>query len=94
MLREERTGKPIYLILQVEDIEQQKLAEAAVVESESRWNFALEGAGQGVWDHDLKHGKVFYSRTWRQMRGFSLEEEIDARPLLGLHVSTQRTVSG
>jgi len=77
MFCDERTGKPTYLLLQVENIVQQKLAEAALVESDSRWNFALEGAGQGVWDHDLKNGRVFYSRVWRQMRGVGLDEEID-----------------
>src|SRR5664279_6145143 len=43
MLRDERTGKPIYLILQIEDIDQQKRAEIALADSEKRWNFALEG---------------------------------------------------
>ena len=38
-------------------------------ESESRWNFALESAGQGVWDHNLKAKTAFYSRMWRIMRG-------------------------
>ncbi len=61
MLRDERSGKPIYLILQVENIDQRKQAEAALAESEKRWNFALEGAGQGVWDHDLRarYGLLF-----------------------------------
>ncbi len=59
------------------NITERKRADEALAESESRWNFALEGAGQGVWDHDLKRGKAFYSRMWRQMRGFSLDEEID-----------------
>jgi diguanylate cyclase (GGDEF)-like protein/PAS domain S-box-containing protein len=59
------------------NISERRRVEAALAESESRWNFALEGAGQGVWDHDLKHGKAFYSRMWRQMRGFGLDEVID-----------------
>ena len=59
------------------DISERRRVEVALAESESRWNFALEGAGQGVWDHDLKHGKAFYSRVWRQMRGFGLDETID-----------------
>ena len=60
------------------NVSERRRAETALAESESRWNFALEGAGQGVWDHDLKHGKAFYSRMWRQMRGFGLDETIDA----------------
>ena len=59
------------------NISERRRVEAALAESESRWNFALEGAGQGVWDHDLKHGKAFYSHMWRQMRGLSLDETVD-----------------
>lgn len=76
-LRDERSRHPIHVIAQVTDIDQQKRAEAALAESESRWNFALEGAGQGVWDHDLRNKRAFFSRTWRTMRGFAPDEEFD-----------------
>ena len=76
-LIDERTGKTLYITVQAIDIDRQKRAEAALAESEERWNFALEGAGQGVWDHDLKHGKVFFPRMWRQMRGLGLDEKVD-----------------
>jgi diguanylate cyclase (GGDEF)-like protein/PAS domain S-box-containing protein len=78
ILRDNRAGQPIYVIVQVEDIDSQKTAEAALVESERRWNAALEGAGQGVWDHDLRNNRVFYSRMWRLMRGFGLDEDVDS----------------
>ena len=78
VLRNERTGQPLYSILQVIDIDRQKRAEAALAESESRWNAALEGAGQGVWDHDIRKNKVFYSRMWKLMRGFAPDEEVDS----------------
>jgi diguanylate cyclase (GGDEF)-like protein/PAS domain S-box-containing protein len=76
-VRDNRTGAIFNLVLQVEDIDQRKAAEAALAESERRWNFALEGAGQGVWDHDLRNGTVFYSRMWRQMRGIGPDEAVD-----------------
>jgi diguanylate cyclase (GGDEF)-like protein/PAS domain S-box-containing protein len=57
------------LIVQVASIELQKRAEKALSHSESRWNFALESARQGVWDHDLVSDTMFYSRMWRIMRG-------------------------
>ena len=76
-LRDGQSRRPIYVIAQITDIDQQKRAEAALAESENRWNFALEGAGQGVWDHDLRGKRAFYSRTWRTMRGFRPDEEID-----------------
>lgn len=60
------------------DVTSRKHAEDALAESENRWNFALESAGQGVWDHDLRHKKAFFSPMWRKMRGIGLDEEVDA----------------
>jgi diguanylate cyclase (GGDEF)-like protein/PAS domain S-box-containing protein len=77
LLRHEHTGSPFYTVVQITDIDRQKRAEAALAESESRWNFALEGAGQGVWDHDLKNKRAFFSRTWKVMRGFDPDAEVD-----------------
>lgn len=60
------------------DITERKRAEEALAESESRWNFALEGAGQGVWDHNLNAGTAYYSPMWRKMRGIDLDAEVDS----------------
>ena len=76
-IRDEETGAAQYVIVQAIDIDRQKRAEAALAESESRWNFALESAGQGVWDHDLNAKTAFYSRMWKLMRGIDPDEEID-----------------
>lgn len=77
ILRNERTGKPTCIITQLTDIDRQKRAEAALAEVESRWNLALESAGQGVWDHNRRDGTMFYSRMWRIMRGMAPDEEVD-----------------
>ncbi|MEJ0012722.1 MAG: PAS domain S-box protein [Bauldia sp.] len=78
ILRNERTGQPLYLLVQMTDIERQKRAEEALVASEARWKHALEGGGQGVWDHDRRGGRtMFYSRMWRIIRGFDPDEEVD-----------------
>lgn len=42
------------------------------------WELALEGAGQGVWDHDLAAGTAFYSPLWYRIRGFENGTDIDA----------------
>jgi len=55
-------------------------AQAALAEAEARWNFALQGTGQGVWDADILNKKTYYSPTWREMRGFGLDEDIDGDP--------------
>jgi len=36
-------------------------AEEALLESELRWQFALEGAGDGLWDWNVKSKEVFFS---------------------------------
>ena len=76
-LSSDQTGRRLYVILQVMSIEREKQAEAALAYSESRWNFALEAAGQGVWDFDGRSGGVFYSNQWRRMRGIPDDEYVD-----------------
>jgi PAS domain S-box-containing protein len=46
-----------------------ELSLAALTRSEQRWEFALEGSAQGVWDWDLKNDRVFFSRRWKSMLG-------------------------
>jgi PAS domain S-box-containing protein len=43
-------------------------------ESEYRWKYALEGAGDGVWDWDRATGQAVYSRRWKEMLGYSDDE--------------------
>lgn len=53
------------------------LSGADLSERESRWNYALVGSGLGVWDHNLRLGKRYYSDTWKIMRGMAPDEEAD-----------------
>ena len=39
--------------------------------SEERWSFALEGAGDGVWDWDFQTGKVTLSKAGAAMFGYA-----------------------
>lgn len=68
---------PPLILVQMNSIELQKRAEEALAASESRWNFALESARQGVWDHDIRKDTMFYSRMWRVMRGIPPDEDVD-----------------
>jgi diguanylate cyclase (GGDEF)-like protein/PAS domain S-box-containing protein len=52
------------------DLTLYKQAEAELLESELLWKFALEGAGDGVWDWDIVQSKVKFSLSWKSMLGY------------------------
>jgi len=55
-------------------------------EAELRWRFALEGAGNGVWDWNIRTGEVFYSRRWKEMARFRRGRgRPDARRMVPAH---------
>ncbi|MDO9161590.1 MAG: PAS domain S-box protein [Methylococcaceae bacterium] len=56
------------------EIQQRKAVEEALRESEYRWKFAIEGAGDGVWDCDVVNNTVFFSKRWKEMLGFTEDE--------------------
>jgi two-component system cell cycle sensor histidine kinase/response regulator CckA len=58
----------------IHDITGRKQAEKALRESEERWQFALEGAGDGVWDWNAQTNEVFFSRQWKAMLGYGDDE--------------------
>ncbi|MBA4213902.1 MAG: hypothetical protein C0449_12575 [Polaromonas sp.] len=67
------------------DITDRKEAEAALLASETLWKLALESAGDGVWDWNLRTGEEFFSTSIKAMFGYAdddianLSVELDAR---------------
>ncbi|WP_245466475.1 PAS domain S-box protein [Mesorhizobium sp. M7A.F.Ca.MR.245.00.0.0] len=95
VIRDETSGRPLYLVSQIENIDARKQAEARIAEAETRWNFALAGAGQGVWDLDMRKGGTTYSSTWVKMLGYA-DGELDGdtdRWLEMIHPDDRETVA-
>ena len=56
------------------DVTQAHRASQALAQSEERWKFALEGAGDGVWDWDVATNQMYYSSRGKAMLGYEDDE--------------------
>jgi diguanylate cyclase (GGDEF)-like protein/PAS domain S-box-containing protein len=66
-LRSER-NKYRDLVLE-KDVINQKLEEI-----KQRWEFAIEGSGDGVWDWNIQTNQTFFSKRWKEMLGYDTHE--------------------
>ncbi len=71
-------GNALRIVGTISDISERKRFEEALRISEERWKFALEGAGDGVWDWDIKNNEILYSKRWKKIIGYE-EHEISSR---------------
>ena len=69
-------SRPALFIIS-KDISDEREMRTALYESEQRWDFALQGSGDGVWDWNAVTNEVFFSKQWKKMLGFE-EHEITA----------------
>ncbi|KAF0102924.1 MAG: multi-sensor hybrid histidine kinase [bacterium] len=51
--------------------QEQERMRAALAKSEERFDLAMRGANDGLWDYDLARGKVYYSPRWKEMIGYA-----------------------
>ncbi len=56
------------------DISTLKEKESALIKSEQRWKFALDGAGDGVWEYNFQTKEIYYSPLYKKMLGYTEEE--------------------
>ncbi len=61
------------------EIAERKRTEAALRESEERFELAVRGANEGIWDLNLKSNKIHYSPRWKEMLGYQ-EDEVGDEP--------------
>lgn len=59
------------IFIQGHDVTEQKRAQDALQASHERWERAVEGTGDGLWDWGIETGEVLYSNRFREIFGYS-----------------------
>ncbi len=70
-------GRPLGLVTTCEDITDRRRAEEALRISEERYALAVRGTNDGLWDWDLRTGRVYFSPRWKAMVGATEEDVAD-----------------
>ncbi len=71
----------LYFLVRETILEHLKI-ETSLHVSEDRWKFALEGAGDGVWDWNMISDQVFRSTRWKEIYGY-IDNEIEETAAAG-----------
>ena len=67
-------GKPIRMVGTHTDLTQLKQVEAELRDSEERFNLAMQGSNDGLWDWNIETGEVYFSPRWKEMLGYTVDE--------------------
>lgn len=65
-------GQSVLLVLK--NISRFKEIENKLIESEQRYEMAIEATDLGIWDYDVVSGKAYYSRKWKSILGYYPDE--------------------
>jgi PAS domain S-box-containing protein len=72
-LRDGESGDGGALVMVAEVTEQHEQA-AALRQAEERWQLAIRGSNDGVWDWNVQSGAIYFSPRWKEMLGFGDDE--------------------
>lgn len=62
------------VVVNYRDVTERKQAETILATQVERLSLAARGANDGLWDWDLGRNTVYYSRRWKEMLGYGVDE--------------------
>ncbi|WP_353572283.1 PAS domain S-box protein [Candidatus Albibeggiatoa sp. nov. BB20] len=69
----DNAGQAVYLLIFVQDISSQQQMTDALTHRAERFELAMRGVGDGVWDWDVDTEQVYFSTQWQQLLGYTLQ---------------------
>jgi diguanylate cyclase (GGDEF)-like protein/PAS domain S-box-containing protein len=92
----DENGQPVIMSGSITDVTGRKQVEDALRESEFRWQFAIEGSGDGVWDWNILTDHATYSKRWKEMLGYAEDDiqSINQDWVTRIHPEDQAYVAG
>lgn len=67
--------EPPQVAASIRDVTEQMKAEEALRQSEERFDLAVRGSGDGLWDHNPATGEMWFSDKFRELLGYSSVED-------------------
>jgi PAS domain S-box-containing protein len=76
-IRRDEHGRPVRLVGMERDISSEKQTLEALRMAEERWQLAVEGTNDAVWDWNVPTGVTYHDHRWPQMLGYEPGEIAD-----------------
>ena len=83
------TAEGLHYAGYLRDISERKRAEVALRKSEERFQVAMQGTGDGIWDRDLVTQEVFLAPRFKQLLGYKDQEFRSSVDVWEAHVHPQ-----
>ncbi len=69
-----KEGKPLLMLGTHQDITKRKRIENELLTANERYELAVSGVNDGIWDWDITTGELYLSPRWKQMLGYEDHE--------------------
>ena len=76
-IRRDDVGRAVRVVGMDRDITAEKQTLEALRMAEERWQLAVEGTNDGVWDWNVPTGATYHDQRWSQMLGYEVGEISD-----------------